>query len=129
MNNQNQRNLEEKLELLASLSPDEQNVAKMNQRLRAQLGGRKESHLTIYSLLSTAAMLLFIFSLWNTQPQSTQPLATSEIPLQTGISRIELNRTFQTGGQQALEQHLDHLCAIRNAQTEPLTLQEIMKEL
>ncbi len=129
MNNENQQSIEDKLKQLASLNPDEKAVERMNRRLRSQLGAGKPADPLAYSVLSAAAILLIIFSLWNWQPPAIKPLPSHQTAIEAGITRIELNMTFQDGGQEALEHYLNQVCVIRNAQTEPLTLQEIMKEL
>ena len=129
MNKYTEQQIKDKLDQLANIRPAEETIRQANQKIRAMLTNRKQSLPLLYSILSTAAMLLIGLSLFfPTTPTTTleyQPVNQDD----AALTRIQLNQTFSAGGEKALDERLEKAWSKRDAQPETITLQHLLQEL
>ena len=133
-NNITEQQIREKLKQIAALEPPQSSVQWMSQNVRSMIENKKEKAPEtpgiLYYTLSAAAMLLvgigFLYysSVLITPDKHTVYTQSESIP-----TLAELHAIFESGGQKALEEHLEEKESNRQPRAETMTLDEIMKEL
>ncbi len=134
MNNFTERQIEDKLKILASVEPDETSVRRTNRRIRRLITNADAKPQKIYGFLcyaaaSAAVLLMAVGLLCRTAPVKKPPVVAWQMPATPAPTRAYLNAVFNHGGQKALDQYLEEIESNRHPRAENLTLQEVMNDL